>query len=580
MIFKRAVQRYGQIPQADTPYQRAGQVWDERIGSTRVQARNWRLMAFGCLALSGGLASGLVWQSAQSRITPYVVEVDRLGEARAVSEAQAGYHPTDPQIAWHLSRFIGNVRSRSLDAVLVRQGWLEAYDFTTKRGAQFLGDYARAADPFAHIGERTVSVQVTSVVRASDRSFQVKWTETAYERGVQAGTQRWTAILTIVVRPPPRCGDAPQKPPWCLCRCGRLEPRTRSSSAVAPGPSACCPAACPGRLAAWLSPRSQSRCCHAAQPGDTPVKFILASCALAIIATSAQAQTPTPEPAHSPVATAKVSPPPKPQVRRTIARKRLNPVVVRVAAANRAATLEPQPQGFVNAVQVFPFSDGVIYQVYTAPGAVTDIALQPAEKLVAVAAGDTVRWVIGDTTSGTGADKRTHILVKPFTSGLATNLVVTTDRRSYHLQLTATSHIAMAALSWTYPADQLIALRRAADQAAAAAPVSDGLVVDNLHFNYAISGDAPAWRPLRAFDDGRQTFVEFPASIAVGDAPPLFVVGPTGEAELVNYRLRGRFYVVDRIFDAAELRLGTRKQLIVRIARIDDGTFSRKGKRS
>lgn len=202
MIFKRAVQRYGQTPEPETPYQRAGQVWDERIGSARAQARNWRLMAFGCLALTGGLSSGLVWQSVQSRITPYVVEVDRLGEARAVSEAEAGYHPTDPQIAWHLSRFIANVRGRSLDPVLVRQDWLEAYDFTTKRGAQFLGDYARTADPFASIGERTVSVQVTSVVRASDRSFQVKWTETAYERGAQAGTQRWTAILTVVMRAP------------------------------------------------------------------------------------------------------------------------------------------------------------------------------------------------------------------------------------------------------------------------------------------------------------------------------------------------------------------------------------------
>ena len=310
------------------------------------------------------------------------------------------------------------------------------------------------------------------------------------------------------------------------------------------------------------------------------MKFVIAASALAIIATSVQAQTTTPQPAPGPIATAKASPAPRQPTRRKIARKRVNPMVARVAAANRAATLEPQAQGFVNAVQVFPFSDGTIYQVYTAPGAVTDIALQPSENLVAVAAGDTVRWVIGDTTSGTGADKRTHILVKPFTSGLATNLVVTTDRRSYHLQLTATSRTAMAALSWTYPADQLIALRRAADQAAAAAPVSEGLAVDSLHFNYAISGDAPAWRPLRAFDDGRQTFVEFPASIAVGDAPPLFVVGPTGEAELVNYRVRGRFYVVDRIFDAAELRLGTKKQQVVRIARVADGTPSRKGKRS
>ena len=308
------------------------------------------------------------------------------------------------------------------------------------------------------------------------------------------------------------------------------------------------------------------------------MKIILAASALALGASSAMAQTVPAVPA-APVA-AKASPIAKPLVRRATMHKRVAPVVARVSAANRAATLEPQAQGFVNAVQVFPFSDGAIYQVYTAPGAVTDISLQVGESLVAVAAGDTVRWVIGDTTSGAGAEKRTHILVKPFASGLATNLVITTDRRSYHVQLTATSRTAMAAMSWTYPADQLIALRRAAEQAAAVAPVSEGLAIDSLHFNYAISGDTPAWRPLRAFDDGRQTFVEFPATIAVGDAPPLFIVGSTGEAELVNYRVRGRFYVVDRIFDIAELRLGTRTQQIVRIARVADGAFSRKGKRS
>lgn len=202
MIFKRAVQRYGQTPRADTPYQRAAQVWDDRIGSARVQARNWRLMAFGTLTLSSAMASALIWQSMQSRVTPYVVEVDHLGEARAVTPAEASYQPTDPQIAWHLARFIENVRSATLDPVLMRRDWLVAYDFTTERGARFLGDYARAADPFAHVGERTVSVQVTSVVRASDRSFQIKWTETAYERGSQDGITHWTGILTLVTKVP------------------------------------------------------------------------------------------------------------------------------------------------------------------------------------------------------------------------------------------------------------------------------------------------------------------------------------------------------------------------------------------
>lgn len=309
------------------------------------------------------------------------------------------------------------------------------------------------------------------------------------------------------------------------------------------------------------------------------MKPIIVASAIALGVASASAQTAAP-PALIAVKSAATPAASKPPARRVHVHRPVNPNVVRVAAANRAATLEPQAQGFVNAVQVFPFSEGAIYQVYTTPGVVTDIALQPGETLVAVAAGDTVRWVIGDTTSGAGTDKRTHILVKPFTTGLATNLVVTTDRRSYHLQLTATSHTAMAALSWTYPADQLIALRKAAEQATAAAPVAEGIAVDSLKFNYAVSGDTPAWRPLRAFDDGRQTFVEFPASIAVGDAPPLFIVRPNGEAELVNYRVRGRFYVVDRLFDAAELRLGTKKQQIVRIDRVADAGAPRKGKRS
>ena len=202
MHFKRGVQRYGRTPEPETPFQRAGQMWDERIGSARVQARNWRLMAFGSLGLASALAGGIVWQSQQSRVTPYVVEVDRLGEARAVTPAEADYTPTDPQIAWHLGHFIEQVRSITLDPVLMRQDWLSAYDFTTKRGAQFLGDYARSADPFAQIGAKSVAVQVTSVVRASDRSFQVKWTETAYDHGSLSGTSHWTGIVTVIVKAP------------------------------------------------------------------------------------------------------------------------------------------------------------------------------------------------------------------------------------------------------------------------------------------------------------------------------------------------------------------------------------------
>lgn len=239
----------------------------------------------------------------------------------------------------------------------------------------------------------------------------------------------------------------------------------------------------------------------------------------------------------------------------------------RVVAANQSAVREPSSAGYMGAVQVYPYSEGALYRLYAAPERVTDIALQPGEALVSVAAGDTVRWTVGDTTSGSGEGRRTHILVKPFAAGLRTNLIITTDRRAYHLQLESTPRTAMAAISWSYPQDELIALRREREAAQAATPVAAGLAVESLNFNYAISGDRPAWRPLRAFDDGRRSYIEFSPSIAVGEAPPLFVVGEDGEAQLVNYRVAGRYYVVDRLFEAAELRLGGKRQKIVRIER-------------
>jgi type IV secretion system protein VirB9 len=242
-----------------------------------------------------------------------------------------------------------------------------------------------------------------------------------------------------------------------------------------------------------------------------------------------------------------------------------------VSAANRVATMEPHAQSFVSAVQVYPFDEAALYRAIAAPGEVTDIALQPGESLVAVASGDTARWVIGDTTSGSGAEKRTHVLVKPTLTGLSTNLVITTDRRAYRIVLTSVAETAMMALSWTYPGDALLALKQATADQEKAAPIAAGIAVERLQFNYVISGDKPAWRPLRAFDDGRQTFVEFPAALAVGEAPPLFLINAEHEAQLVNYRVAGRFYVVDRLFHIAELRLGTKHQQTVRIARAEAG---------
>lgn len=239
-----------------------------------------------------------------------------------------------------------------------------------------------------------------------------------------------------------------------------------------------------------------------------------------------------------------------------------------VGAATRSATVEPSRANFVNAGAVYAFRPNALYRVHTAPERVTDIALEPGESLVAVASGDTVRWIIGDTESGSGAARRVHVLVKPVAAGLATNLVITTDRRAYHLELTSAAGAAMTALSWNYPQDALLALRREQGSAEAAKPLSTGIDIEKLDFAYDISGDRPAWRPLRAFDDGRQSFIEFPRSITVGEAPPLFLRDGEGELALVNYRAAGRFYIVDRLFDAAELRLGQgEKQAVVRIVR-------------
>ena len=202
MIFKRSTTTYGDTPTPETPYQRAAQVWDDRIGSARVQARNWRLMAFGCLALAIGLSGGVIWQAGRSTITPYVVEVDNLGEVRAVGPAITPYEPTDAQIAYHLARFIENVRSLSIDPIIVRQNWLTAYDYATSRAANTLNDYARENDPFSQVGSKTVTVEVTSIVRASDNSFEVRWLEIAYENGALASSARYTGVLSIVLQHP------------------------------------------------------------------------------------------------------------------------------------------------------------------------------------------------------------------------------------------------------------------------------------------------------------------------------------------------------------------------------------------
>lgn len=235
----------------------------------------------------------------------------------------------------------------------------------------------------------------------------------------------------------------------------------------------------------------------------------------------------------------------------------------RVGSANAEARIQPSRSSYLNAIQQYPWSDGALFQIYTAPGQITDIALQEGEELVGpgpVASGDTVRWIIGDTVSGSGAARRVHILVKPTRAGIATNLVINTSRRTYHVELRATTSTYMAGVSWTYPQDELIALRAAEAERERTAPIASNIDITALDFNYRISGAHTSWRPVRVFDDGRQVFVEFDERVGVGDMPPLFVLGDKDAVELVNYRVQGRYMIVDRLFNRAQLRLGARRK--------------------
>jgi type IV secretion system protein TrbG len=244
--------------------------------------------------------------------------------------------------------------------------------------------------------------------------------------------------------------------------------------------------------------------------------------------------------------------------------------LMRVDEANLAATKEPVKAGYVNAIQVYPYSSGALYRLYSAVNQVSDVALQPGEKLVSVSTGDTVRWIVGDTTSGEGAVQQVHILVKPIAADLKTNLVITTERRTYHLELESTETTYMSSLSWTYPADDLIAIRKKNEGLSGIDTIAmeGAQSFDSLNFRYRVVGDA-AFAPARVFDDGAKVYIHFPSSLPQGEAPPLFVQGSNGKPALVNYRVKGNTYIVDRLFAVAELRLGTKPQAVVKIYRTD-----------
>ncbi|MBZ9988852.1 P-type conjugative transfer protein TrbG [Mesorhizobium sp. BH1-1-5] len=240
----------------------------------------------------------------------------------------------------------------------------------------------------------------------------------------------------------------------------------------------------------------------------------------------------------------------------------------RVENANAAARVEPRREGYYNAIQIYPWSEGALYQVYAAPGQITDIALEPGESLTGdgpIAAGDTARWIIGDTESGSGTSRRVHVLVKPSRADITTNLIIATDRRSYMLELRSGAKPYMPAVAWSYPAPKAGIL-----QTAATTPIIPDFRARN--YRYGLTGDSPPWKPVSAFDDGRRVYIAFPRGIVQGEMPPIFVIGPDGEAEITNSRVYQNVLIVDRLFGAAELRLGAgKRQQTVRIVRIDGG---------
>ncbi|RRD26838.1 P-type conjugative transfer protein TrbG [Brucellaceae bacterium VT-16-1752] len=238
----------------------------------------------------------------------------------------------------------------------------------------------------------------------------------------------------------------------------------------------------------------------------------------------------------------------------------------RVENANAAARVQPRREGYFNAIQIYPWSEGALYQIYAAPGQITDIALEAGESLTGagpIAAGDTARWIIGDTESGAGTTRRVHILVKPSRADITTNLVVTTDRRVYMIELRSGAKPYMPSVAWAYPQ-----ARGGQGQTTPATPVIPAVVSRN--YRYGLSGSNPPWKPVSVYDDGRRVYVEFPRGVVQGEMPPIFVIGSDGEAQIANTRIYRHILIVDRLFGAAELRLGSGdRQQRVRIVRID-----------
>jgi type IV secretion system protein TrbG len=247
--------------------------------------------------------------------------------------------------------------------------------------------------------------------------------------------------------------------------------------------------------------------------------------------------------------------------------------------ANKEAAQKPTEDRYINAVTVYDYMEGALYEIYSAPFHVTDIMLQPGETLTSPpAAGDTARWSLDVTTSGTGKDQRVHIFLKPHIPNLHTNIAVSTDKHIYHLECQSFNETYQAGVSWYYPKDQLASITNRINAVNdTKMDIIANLKISDLNFNYSIKGSA-SWKPLRAFDDGKKVFIQFPADIEQGELPPLFIVTKESDSQLVNYRYQKHYYIVDRLFDKALLQLGTSSPEKVYIYRNSANEYSLGGR--
>jgi len=218
----------------------------------------------------------------------------------------------------------------------------------------------------------------------------------------------------------------------------------------------------------------------------------------------------------------------------------------------------PTIGGSINAISLYPYIEGALYDIYTSPFHVTNIMLQPGESLtMPIVIGDSVRWQVAESYSGKGDKKRVHIFLKPFYQGLKTNLVIATDKHVYHFEIKSFKETYQSAVSFTYPVDEFEQLQKQIEEDS---KVTHSVEVQNLNFNYSIKGKA-SFKPLSVFDDRKKTYIQFPDSINYEDLPPLFILSHNKKGELVNYRylIDINSYVVDRLFSKAFLQIGNKR---------------------